>query len=129
MIFLFLKRDIFYRDKDISIYLKQATIAVEDKDFYHEGAFNVRGLVRAAAHDASGGSTQGGSTISQQLVRLTQSNVGSERTYSRKVKEVILSIELKTLHLDPPLMVKSPHPPAPPQVVPVPIISSATAIA
>ena len=79
---------------EISPYLKQATIAVEDKAFYKEGAFNVRGLVRAALHDASGGSTQGGSTITQQLVKL---NAGwtNDRTVTRKVKELILAEELQ----------------------------------
>jgi membrane peptidoglycan carboxypeptidase len=80
--------------KDISKYLKDATIAVEDKDFYKEGAFNVRGLVRAAAHDASGGSTQGGSTITQQLVKLNEGWT-NDRTITRKVKELILAEELQ----------------------------------
>jgi membrane peptidoglycan carboxypeptidase len=79
--------------KDISTYIKQATIAVEDKEFYHEGAFNVRGLIRAAAHDASGGSTQGGSTITQQLVKLSEGWT-NDRTVTRKVKELILAEEL-----------------------------------
>ena len=51
---------------DISPYVKEATVAVEDKDFYHEGAFNVKGITRAAVNNLSGGSTQGGSTITQQ---------------------------------------------------------------
>jgi len=80
--------------KDISKYLKMATVAVEDKDFYHEGAFNVRGIVRAAAHDASGGSTQGGSTITQQLVKLNEGWT-NDRTITRKVKELILAEELE----------------------------------
>ena len=80
--------------KDISPFLKQATIAVEDKDFYKEGAFNVRGIVRAAVHDASGGSTQGGSTITQQLVKLNE-GWASDRTVTRKVKELILAEELQ----------------------------------
>ncbi len=80
--------------KDISKFLKQATVAVEDKDFYTEGAFNVRGIVRAAAHDASGGSTQGGSTITQQLVKLNEGWT-NDRTVTRKVKELILAEELQ----------------------------------
>jgi membrane peptidoglycan carboxypeptidase len=80
--------------KDISAYLKQATVAVEDKDFYKEGAFNVRGIIRAAAHDASGGSTQGGSTITQQLVKLNE-GWANDRTVTRKVKELILAEELQ----------------------------------
>jgi membrane peptidoglycan carboxypeptidase len=74
--------------------MKEATIAVEDKDFYHEGAFNVKGITRAAINNATGGSTQGGSTITQQLVKLTE-NWTSDHTVSRKVKELILAVELE----------------------------------
>lgn len=80
--------------KDISTYMKQATVAVEDKDFYHEGAFNVKGITRAALNNAKGGSTQGGSTITQQLVKLNEGWT-SDRTISRKVKELILAVELE----------------------------------
>jgi membrane peptidoglycan carboxypeptidase len=82
-------------DKEISDYVKKATIAIEDKDFFKHGGFDVRGITRAAYNNFTGGSTQGGSTITQQLVRLTQSGVGKEQTYTRKVKELILSVELE----------------------------------
>lgn len=78
----------------ISKYMQQATVAIEDKDFYHEGAFNVKGIARAAINNAKGGSTQGGSTITQQLVKLNE-NWSSDRTISRKVKELILAVELE----------------------------------
>jgi len=78
----------------ISPYLKEATIAIEDKDFYHEGAFNVKGITRAALNNLSGGSTQGGSTITQQLVKLNEGWV-NDHTVSRKVKELILAVELE----------------------------------
>lgn len=79
---------------DISKYMRDATIAIEDKDFYHEGAFNVKGITRAAINNATGGSTQGGSTITQQLVKLNE-NWTSDHTVSRKVKELILAVELE----------------------------------
>lgn len=84
------------KDEDISKYMKQATVAIEDKDFYHEGAFNIRGITRAAIHDVfnQGGTLQGGSTITQQLVKLNE-NWTSDRTITRKVKEVILAVELE----------------------------------
>lgn len=82
-------------DDQIADYVKDATIAIEDKDFFKHSGFDLRGITRAAWNNAFGGSTQGGSTITQQLVRLTQSNVGTEQTYQRKIKEVILSIELE----------------------------------
>ena len=78
----------------ISTYMKEATVAVEDKDFYKHGGFDVRGIMRAGFNDLKGGSTQGGSTITQQLVKLTQ-DWTKDRTITRKVKEVILSVELE----------------------------------
>ncbi len=80
----------------ISTYMKEATVAIEDKNFYKEGAFDVRGIMRAAYHDAAGGggSLQGGSTITQQLVKLNE-NWTTNRTITRKVKELILAVELE----------------------------------
>jgi membrane peptidoglycan carboxypeptidase len=82
--------------QSISPYMKEATVAVEDKDFYKEGAFDVRGIIRAAYHDAAGGggSLQGGSTITQQLVKLNEGWT-DDRTITRKVKELILAVELE----------------------------------
>lgn len=83
------------KDEDISQLLKDATVAVEDKDFFNHGGFDTRGIVRAGVNNALGkGGTQGGSTITQQLVKLTQ-NWSKDQTYTRKVKELILSVELE----------------------------------
>lgn len=80
---------------DISKYLKDATVAVEDKDFYNHRGFDIRGITRAAYNDVfKRGGTQGGSTITQQLVKLTQ-DWQQKRTISRKVKELILAVELE----------------------------------
>jgi membrane peptidoglycan carboxypeptidase len=78
----------------ISKYMKDATVAIEDKNFYHEGAFDVRGIMRAGFNDLTGGSTQGGSTITQQLVKLNE-DWGNDHTIARKVKELILAVELE----------------------------------
>lgn len=77
-------------------YIRNATIAIEDKDFYHEGAFNVRGIARAAVDNAlnKGGPRQGGSTITQQLVKLNLEWT-NDRSYTRKIKELILAVELE----------------------------------
>ena len=82
--------------KDMSTYIKQATVAIEDKDFYNHGAFDVRGIMRAAYRDVSGtgGAVEGGSTITQQLVKLNE-NWTDNRTVTRKVKELILAVELE----------------------------------
>jgi len=85
------------KDEDININVEKATIAVEDKEFFHHGGFDVKGITRAAVSNVTGGggTRQGGSTITQQLVRLTQPGISKEQTYQRKVKELILSIELE----------------------------------
>lgn len=76
--------------------IRNATVAIEDKDFYGEGAFNVRGIVRAAVNNVTnkGGTVQGGSTITQQLVKLNLNWTG-DRSYTRKIKELILAVELE----------------------------------
>lgn len=81
---------------DINTNIKKATVAIEDKDFFKHGGFDVRGIMRAGVSNVVGhGETkQGGSTITQQLVKLTQ-NWTDQRTYSRKVKELILAVELE----------------------------------
>jgi membrane peptidoglycan carboxypeptidase len=80
---------------EISQYLKDATVAVEDKDFYKHRGFDVRGITRAAYNDVvKHGNTQGGSTITQQLVKLTQ-DWTQQRNITRKVKELILAVELE----------------------------------
>ncbi len=80
----------------ISPFLKNATIAIEDKDFYKHGAFDLQSIVRAGVNDVfnRSGGVQGGSTISQQLVKLNQ-DWTQDRTVARKVKELILAVELE----------------------------------
>ena len=79
----------------ISPYMKDATVAIEDKNFYHEGAFNIGSIVRAAAHDIihRGQGLEGASTITEQVVKL---NAGwaDPLTISEKVKEIILATEI-----------------------------------
>ncbi|MEI8187661.1 MAG: transglycosylase domain-containing protein [Candidatus Saccharibacteria bacterium] len=84
------------QSNQISAFLKNATVAVEDKSFYHEGAFDVKGIGRAAYNNItkSGGGLQGGSTITQQLVKLNE-NWTNDHTIARKIKEIILAVELE----------------------------------
>ena len=80
---------------EMTDFIKQATIAIEDKDFYKHGAFDARAILRAGITDAiQGRAAQGGSTITQQLVKLNQQWT-DERTITRKVKELILAVELE----------------------------------
>lgn len=77
---------------DMSPFLVDAVVASEDKKFYTHLGFDLVGTFRAAINNASGKSTQGGSTITQQYIKLTQ--LSSEQTIVRKIKELILSVEL-----------------------------------
>jgi membrane peptidoglycan carboxypeptidase len=82
---------------NISKYIKNATIAIEDKNFYKHGAFDVQGIARAGINDVfkhGSGGTQGGSTITQQLVKLNQ-DWTNDRSITRKFKELILAVELE----------------------------------
>jgi membrane peptidoglycan carboxypeptidase len=76
--------------------MKDATVAIEDKDYYKHGAFDVRGIIRAGLNDVfkRGGGVQGGSTISQQVVKLNQKWT-ADKTIARKIKELILAVELE----------------------------------
>ncbi len=79
----------------ISTYMKEATIATEDRNFYSERGFDVKSVIRAAYVDVfHRGSTQGGSTITEQLVKLTQ-DFNQSRSISLKAKELILAVELE----------------------------------
>ena len=89
----------------MSDYMRNATVAIEDKDFYKHGAFDVRGIMRAGIHDVfgGGGGTQGGSTITQQLVKLNEQWTDN-RTITRKVKELILAVELEREYSKPDIL-------------------------
>lgn len=74
--------------------LKKATIATEDKDFYRHRGFDVYGIIRAARATIFQGNVQGGSTITQQLVKSVF--LTPERTVSRKIKELYLAFRVET---------------------------------
>jgi penicillin-binding protein 1A len=74
-------------------WLAKATVAIEDRRFYEHGGVDYLGIARAAWTDVTAGKVvQGGSTITQQLVRNLYT--GQERTFNRKVKEACLAIKL-----------------------------------
>lgn len=79
--------------KDIPKILKDALVASEDKNFFHEGGVDPRGTLRAFIRDLQGkGYLQGGSTITQQYVALAYT--GKQRTLTRKLREAILASQL-----------------------------------
>ncbi|KKP60622.1 MAG: Penicillin-binding protein [Candidatus Roizmanbacteria bacterium GW2011_GWC2_34_23] len=77
--------------KELPVYVVQATIAIEDKDFYrHQGVAIFSGIIRAFKEMVINKNLQGGSTITQQLVKTAL--LTPERTITRKIKEVILAL-------------------------------------
>lgn len=79
---------------DISPYVKPATLSIEDKDFYRHGGVSLRGIIRALWVDlVAGRKVQGGSTITQQLVK--NSILTNEKSFTRKFKELILAYQLE----------------------------------
>ena len=86
----------------LSKYLKDATVALEDKDYYKHGGISITGLARAVVTNASGGQVQGGSTLTQQLVKQVffAEDAGKRglNGIPRKIKEVILAIEIERMY-------------------------------
>jgi penicillin-binding protein 1A len=79
----------------VSGYVGDAVVAAEDRDFYEHGGISVRGMLRAAWANLTGGEiSQGGSTITQQYIKNAILR-DTRRTITRKVKEGILAIKLE----------------------------------
>jgi 1A family penicillin-binding protein len=82
--------------EDISQYIKDATVAIEDDQFYNHFGIDVKAIIRAAVSNFQNGDLlggQGGSTITQQVIK--NSVLERDKKLSRKVKEAILSIKLE----------------------------------
>jgi 1A family penicillin-binding protein len=78
-------------------YVKHATVSIEDKSFYKHNGIDFKGLARAIYKDITRGKSEGGSTITQQLVK--NAIIGSnKKAVSRKIKEAILSIEIEAMY-------------------------------
>lgn len=82
----------YIRLSEIPKKLQQATIAIEDEDFYENQGFSIRGYIRAFGNILFFRRVQGGSTITQQLVKNVL--LSSERNIARKIKEFILAIQV-----------------------------------
>jgi penicillin-binding protein 1A len=81
--------------RTMSPWIRQATIAIEDRRFYDHGGLDVEGIARALIEDVKAGRVvQGGSTITQQLVRNLYVEVGHERVLERKIKEACLAVKV-----------------------------------
>lgn len=90
------------KSDELSDNLKKATVAIEDKDFFKHSGVSLSGTIRAAINNFTGGNTQGGSTLTQQLVKqVFFSDQASDRGLSgipRKIKELILAIEIERMY-------------------------------
>ncbi len=90
-----IKRQVVPYD-NISKYVKDATVAIEDANFYTHGGIQIKAIIRAVlANLTGGGFSQGGSTITQQVIK--NSLLTSEKAISRKLKEWVLAVKLEKM--------------------------------
>lgn len=82
--------------EDLPDYIINATIAIEDKDFYKHYGFSITGITRAAYNTILNRKLQGGSTLTQQLVK--NALLTPERTIKRKIREFTLSMIVETIY-------------------------------
>jgi membrane peptidoglycan carboxypeptidase len=104
----------FYRENrqdvplaEIAPVMQDAILSIEDARFYEHGALDLKGTLRALVNNASEGQTQGGSSITQQLVKLTllsqattkaQERAATKKSTARKIRELKLAIEYENTH-------------------------------
>ena len=90
------------KSDELSMNLKRATVAIEDRGFLSHSGISVSGTVRAAFNNFTGGQVQGGSTLTQQLVKqVFFADEASDRGFGgipRKIKELILAIEIERMY-------------------------------
>ena len=88
--------------EDISEYMYQATVAIEDKNFYNHHGVDFVALGRAVLYTVTGQDVQGGSTLTQQLIKqvyFSDEAASADRGgLQRKIKELILAIELEKMY-------------------------------
>tara|TARA_B100000678_G_scaffold62630_1_gene50883 strand:- start:1214 stop:3832 length:2619 start_codon:yes stop_codon:yes gene_type:complete len=87
---------------ELSDNLKKATVAIEDRDFFTHSGVSISGTLRAAINNFTGGDVQGGSTLTQQLVKqVFFADEAGDRGLSgipRKIKELILAVEIERMY-------------------------------
>src|SRR5450830_1946082 len=87
------ERRAFINIADVPPNMKNAVLAIEDRRFYEHGGVDMRGILRAAINNLSGGGKEGASTITMQVAR--NFFLSSERTLTRKVNKALLSIKIE----------------------------------
>jgi len=91
---LYYYRRIWTPISKISPLLQKAVVSIEDARFYKHNGIDLKGIARAAVHNLiPGGAMEGGSTITQQLAKI--SLLSSERTVSRKVQDITLALQIE----------------------------------
>lgn len=82
--------------RTMSPWVYQSAVALEDRNFWENPGINVRGLFRAFVSNMQGGVVQGGSSITQQLIKniIIPVEERAQQSYARKIKEVILAMEV-----------------------------------
>ena len=78
---------------EITEVIKNTTLAAEDERFYEHNGIDTKSIIRAAISNISSSSTQGASTITQQLAKLTY--LSNEKTYDRKIKEIFIAMGME----------------------------------
>ena len=78
---------------EIPVQVRNAVMAAEDRNFYNNRAFSPTGIIRAIWNNITGGSLQGGSTITQQYSKTAF--LTPERSIQRKIKELVIAIKLE----------------------------------
>jgi penicillin-binding protein 1C len=81
---------------DVPKYFKDATISIEDKNFYSHRGFDILGIVRGLSKIITAGRAEGGSTLTQQLVK--NALLTDERTIRRKAQEVLLTTIIEGIY-------------------------------
>lgn len=87
---------------EISDYMYKATVAIEDKNFYNHSGVDFGALIRATFSTLGGGGVQGGSTLTQQLIKQVyfsdEAASANRGGLTRKIKELILALELEKMY-------------------------------
>lgn len=81
---------------DVPKYLKDATVSIEDKNFYSHRGFDILGIIRGLSKIVTAGRAEGGSTLTQQLVK--NALLTDERTIRRKAQELILTMIVEGIY-------------------------------
>lgn len=84
---------------EVSDYVKECTVATEDERFYSHSGVDFYGMARSLVNNLLGGSLEGGSTITQQLVRNTiLSDEANDISFKRKVREMYLAFKIEEMY-------------------------------